>query len=291
MENKGSKAKVLLVGAGGALGSEIGKQLQKMGYFVRGLCLNAQEQKEAESYTDEQRIGNAAEADQIYGIAEGMDIVCSALGNSLNIFDTSSDGFQKVDVLGNANVLTEALKANVKRFVYVSMYDAEKNQYAEVPRVHHQFAERVRHSGLSYTIVQPVGLFTGFMNLVKLAQKTKILPQLGDGHWKTNPIHPADLGQLIAENIEDGPEELPAGGPEVYTRAEINEMIIKLAVPEATLVAVPRWLASLGMLPFPLLATTLYDKLEFFYKVSTQPEVAPKLGKKTLPEWLKSIHS
>lgn len=276
--------KVLVAGATGVLGQEVVKQLKEAGYWVRALSRTKEAGEELVGLADNIFLGNPLDASSLTGLCLDIDIVFSCMGKSLSLFTESPHSFYEVDYLGNKNILLEALKSKVSRFVYVSVFNASQRMDLEFARAHELFAEELRFSTLSYSIINTVGLFTGFQDLLRVA-RMGFIPTIGDGEAKTNPIHPADLAEICIQNLEEGEKEIEVGGPQTFSRNEIAQMACVAANCRGNL-HIPKTIAGLGMLFLPFFNHThLYDKLAIFKQVMTQDEVAPSFGKRLLGDY------
>src|SRR6185436_20632734 len=70
-------------------------------------------------------------------VCDGVDAVISCAGASMNINDFSDrKSFQDVDYRGNLNLLIEAKRACVQKFVYVSLANAGELLQTEYAAAH-----------------------------------------------------------------------------------------------------------------------------------------------------------
>ena len=282
--------KVLVAGATGMLGYEVVKQLKAAGYWVRALSRNKERAEKLVGLADNVFLGDPLDSSTLSGLCADIDIVFSAMGKSMSLFNHSTPGFYEVDYLGNRNILLEVLKSGTSRFVYISVHKAAEKMAFEYSRAHELFADELRRSPLSYTIIEPVGLFSGLQDMLLLAQKGLIFT-LGKGLNKTNPIHPQDLAELCVEKLEKGEKELAVGGPQVLSRTEIAQLACVSCGCKAN-IHIPVTLTDFSMLFLPFVNHHgLYDKLAFFRHVLTHDEVAPAYGSQLLGEYFQNTAS
>jgi nucleoside-diphosphate-sugar epimerase len=108
--------KVLVTGATGFLGSYLTRALIKRGDTVRILARNAERAGQLQAAGAEVRLGDLNDPASIRGLADGMETVFhlarSATAASMQAFD-------RMDVAGTEQLLSEAKRAGVQRFVYV----------------------------------------------------------------------------------------------------------------------------------------------------------------------------
>ncbi len=109
--------------------------------------------------------------------------------------------FYEVDYEGNMNLLAEAKKAAVKRFVYVSLANAGNLRQTEYADAHEKFVDELRASGLKHTVVRPTGFFGFHLEILKFASKGRGLV-IGSGDHSTNPIHEADVAAAYVFALE-----------------------------------------------------------------------------------------
>ncbi len=257
-----SEKSILVAGASGALGIELLKLLRKEDLSVRGLTRSKEGAKKVEGLSTEVwQVDAAKDPDLIKGITKGITTVISALGESVSMFTRSQDTYYESNYLANKALLQDALDNNVKRFVYVSIKGADTLPQYKIPNTHKLFEDDLINSGINYTIIRPVGFFSGLNDLVIMG-KRKIIPVIGTGKSLTNSIHHKDLAEVVLSFIYTGPKVVEVGGPEVHTRKEMAAMAAEKT--GALLIHVPVWLAKLGSKPPKLFAKNLGENLSYF---------------------------
>lgn len=280
-----SKEKILIAGATGALGMEIIKELHQKNYVLRGLTRSTKRNEELERLTNDVFIGDASEAD-VDGITKGVSTVISALGKSVSLFTPSDETFFEADFLANKNILDDALKNNVKRFIYVSIKGADSKEEYDVAKAHKMFEDYLKASGINYTIIRPVGFFSGLNDLAIIA-KRKLIPVVGSGEAKTNSIHHKDLAKAVVGFLDEGPEVTEIGGPKIHTRLEMAEMIKEKIGGE--ILKVPEPLAELGVEMENIFSRQVHNKLDYFKFVTTHDMIAEPHGSITFREYLDGL--
>lgn len=277
---------ILVAGITGALGAEVARQLRAQGKSVRGLVRDPKRMP-ADLAGCSTHIGDALKPETLKGVAEGIETVFSCLGAPVSSKASAGwDSFTAVDVPANLALLDEAKRAGVKRFVYVSVFHSEKQKAVGYVAAHEAVAAAVEASGLSHAIVRPTGFFSALAELLELAKKGP-LPSFRGGVAKSNPIHEGDLAQLCAEAVLGGPDDVPCGGPEVFTRKEMNALAFAaVGKPEKSMDA-PLWglkLAAMGAAPFH---PRLSQLLEFLASLSEEDLVAPVRGTRKMGDYFK----
>lgn len=281
------KKKVLLAGASGALGLEILKLLHEQGIEVRALVHSADGADKVSGYTQDIWKADASQGNEnIKDITKDVSIVISALGKSVSLFTNRGKSFMENDFYANSNVLDDAVKNGVERFVYVSIKGAEKALEYEVAKSHKMFEDALEASGINYTIIRPVGFFSGLNDLAIMA-KRKLIPIIGDGHARTNSIHQKDLAKVVVKQLHDGPDLMEVGGPLVHTRIEMAKMIERKI--GGKVVQVPEKVAEWGMFLPELVDDSISAKLKYFKFVTTNDMIGEKHGEITFEEYLNGL--
>ncbi|MDF9798242.1 nucleoside-diphosphate-sugar epimerase [Catalinimonas alkaloidigena] len=277
--------KVLIAGASGVLGLEVLKQLQDHPeYWVRGHIRDAAKRKAILPYCDEVVLADARQPEQLKGICDDIEIVFSTIGKSVSLFAPEAGNFVDLDFRGNLNLLEEAKKAGVSRFVYTSIYGSETSPNLMQGWTQEMFAQNLMHTKLSHTIIKPVGMFSGLNDLIIMA-KSGILMTPGNGKCLTNAIHPKDLASFCINHLQNGPQVAEVGGPEIHSRNEVMKMVAEATHTRLTM-NIPLWIVKPGLMLVRLLNKNLYDKLSYFTYITTHDMVAPRYGKLTFKEYL-----
>ena len=281
------KEKILLAGASGALGFEVLKLLHKQNLDIRALVHSQDGEEKVSQYTKDIWKADASEGNEkIKDITKDISIVVSTLGKSVSLFTNRGKSFMENDFYANSNVLDDAVKNGVKRFIYVSIKGAEKALEYEVAKTHKMFENALEASGLDYTIIRPVGFFSGLNDLAIMA-KRKVIPIVGDGDCKTNSIHQKDLAKVVVDHLREGPPMKEVGGPLIHTRREMAEMIKERI--GGQIIPVPEKLADWGMFLPELVDDDISAKLKYFKFVTTNDMIGEQHGEITFEQYLQSL--
>ncbi|GHA29282.1 3-beta hydroxysteroid dehydrogenase [Salinimicrobium marinum] len=281
--------KVLVAGASGALGLEISKILKSRNIPIRALVHSSDGASKVSPYTSDIYRADASEgSSEIKDITQNVTTIVSAMGKSVSLFSGNENSFMENDFFANNNLLDDAVKNGVKRFVYVSIKgaDAEEAREFEVAKAHRKFEEALQASGLDYTIVRPVGFFSGLNDLAIMA-KRNVIPIIGEGKAKTNSIHQKDLATFVMQYLNEGPETIEVGGPLIHTRLEMAEMIKEKI--GGQILKVPEKLAELGMFLPEMVSDNISSKLEYFKFVTSNDMIGEKTGSITFQQYLDDL--
>jgi len=169
----------------------------------------------------------------------------------------SDAAFHESNVNGTEHLLEAAAQAGVQRFIFVSTIAVNFGNLEGYPYARSKKAAEaaVSASGLDWTIVRPtLVLGPAAPNLEKLAGLAglPVVPQLGGGGVRLQPIDARDLAQMLLDVARQGPvgEILEVGGPEVLTMkaflARIRTARGKGPAPSVPIPLFPvRWAAGL----------------------------------------------
>lgn len=275
----------MVAGASGSLGLEVIKKLRQKGVPLRALDRSQEKAEMLRPYTDDVVIADATNAAELQGVFEDIEVLFSAVGQSVSLF-TKGESFEKIDYGVNENLINAAVAAGVRRIVYVSIKGADAASGLTLADVHKRVEDLLKLRNINHTVIRPVGLFSGLNDLVIMGKQGAI-PIPGSGKHKTNPIHQEDLAQVVVDVMFEGPQVLEAGGPEVFTRNQIAQMVYEKT--GGRIMHIPEMLIEPGLLFIKYVDENIKDKLEFFKYVSTNDMVAPQYGKITFMDYLKNL--
>jgi uncharacterized protein YbjT (DUF2867 family) len=223
----GINMRILLAGATGTIGRYVLRILNnKENISVIPLVRDVKKLDDMGIEFKEVRRVDLADKDSILGCCSDIDVVISAVGLE---GPYSRMTYDQVDYEGNLNLLKEAVRARVRKFIYVSVVKADSDDSVPLLNAKHKFENELKQSGLAYAILRPSEYYKDIYNVFyKMAQAGKIT-LVGDGNTKLNPIHPEDVARNIVDCIisKYGVHEI--GGPKTYTYNELAELMFNLA--------------------------------------------------------------
>ncbi|HET7232403.1 MAG TPA: SDR family oxidoreductase [Longimicrobium sp.] len=278
--------RVLVAGASGQLGRHVVDELRRRGYRVRAL---SRRPERLTGPVDEAVRGDLLDPASLGAACEGVDVIFSCAGSSMDLNDLRDRrGPLEVDWGGNRNLLAAARGAGVRRFVYVSVFGGQAMRHLEYTDAHERFVDELAGSGIDHAIIRPTGFFSFFGEITKMARRGRGIV-IGSGEARTNPIHEADLALVCADAVAAGPREVPAGGPETLTRAEIVRVAFRALGREPRLTRVPPgFFRAAGAVTKPL-NRRLAALLAFGAEVSQVDCVAPAHGTHRLEDFFRTF--
>ncbi len=232
--------RVFIAGGTGYIGTHVVKQLINDGYSVR-LFLR----KGSESNLDKPILENA---ELMYGdineqhlpnnALEGCDAVIYLIGILRE--STSRDiTYELAHVHGVRLIHEQAVSSRVKRWIHISANGVRPDTEKGYIRTKYIAEEFIKAQALDYTIIRPSIVFgdetastINFTNTVKgIAEMLPfVVPVIGNGRYKFQPVHVDDLSKAISMIITDPTtyhKTYTACGAETITYNQIVDTIIK----------------------------------------------------------------
>ena len=218
--------KIFLTGSTGFVGEEILDRLLKANHRVRCLVRDPSRLKRSDEV--EVVTGDVTKPENLEGKITGSDAVIHLVGIIREI-PSKQLTFEYVNFKGTCNVVDEAQKAGVKKFVFISALGAREDAVACYHKAKYRAEEHLKKSGLKYTIFRPsliygprdksINMFAGMVRTLPL------VPVIGKGQYKQQPVSLQNLAEGIVKAIS--PEEYidkiyEVGGPE---KMEYNTVI------------------------------------------------------------------
>lgn len=185
--------------------------------------------------------------DSVAAAVQGADIVINLVGV---LAESGAQSFDAVQAKG-AETIAQAAAAAGARLVHVSAIGADLNSGSAYARSKAEGEQAVLAAVPSATIFRPSVVFgqeDQFTNrFAALARAMPILPLIGGGETKLQPVYVGNLAAAIADATEG---KLHAGaiyeigGPDVMTLREVQELILKIIERQRLLVPLPFPLAT-----------------------------------------------
>jgi uncharacterized protein YbjT (DUF2867 family) len=243
--------RVLVTGGTGVIGEGLLPALVGAGHTVRLLSRGAEGAARRWPPEVEPFAADVTDVSSLRGAAED----CGAVVHVTGIVDEAPPAltFERVNVQGTRNVLAEAARAGLKRFVYVSSLGAERGR-SGYHRSKFKAEELVRASAFDWLILRPGNVYGPgdevVSTLLKLVRALPAVPVIDAGNQPFQPVWYEDLGRAILRAVETPTlrrETLELAGEETTTTSDIIERLSGITGRSVTRVPVPSFLASLGV--------------------------------------------
>jgi uncharacterized protein YbjT (DUF2867 family) len=270
--------RVLVAGATGYLGRFVCRELKSRGFFVRALARSAAKLDGLWEVSDEIINGEVIQPETLEQVCDGIDVVFSSIG-----ITRQKDGltFRDVDYQGNKNLLDVAVRAGVRKFVYVSAFNGKNLRHLDIVAAHEDFVDELKASGICYTVLRPTGYFSDIGEVLKMARKGRVW-LIGSGEHRVNPIHGADLAVTCADAVDGYELEIDVGGPQTLTWNDAATLAFEVLNKPARVSHVPALLMWAVVRLVRFFNHHQGELLAFFTTMATTDVVAPATGTHTL---------
>ena len=267
--------KILLAGATGYLGSHIAKELAESTYDLRVIARSPDKLLQRGIQVEDLFHAEITRPELLKGCCSGIDTVISTVG-----ITRQKDGltYLDVDYQANLNLLNEARKSGVRKFIYVSVLNGENLRHLKICDAKERFVEQLEKSGLEYCVVRPNGFFSDMSEFYAMAENGRIYI-FGSGEQKTNPIHGEDLAVICTDAIVGNDRVINVGGPETLTYNEIAGIAFEVAGNKSKITRIPDWVRKTILnLVRTFTSSRFYGPVEFFLTVTAIDMIAPEHG-------------
>ncbi|HZZ68432.1 MAG TPA: complex I NDUFA9 subunit family protein [Phenylobacterium sp.] len=225
---------VTVFGGSGFIGAQAVRQLAKAGWRIRVAVRNP-----AKAY-----------AMRLHGDVGQIDIVQANIRNepslrralsgataAVNLVgvmkETGRQGFQALQAMGARNVATAAKAQGVGRVVQVSAIGADANSQSKYACTKAQGEAAVREIYPDAVIVRPSIVFGQeddfFNRFAAMAQVSPVLPLVGGGETRFQPVFVGDVGKALAyAAVAPGAagQTYELGGPATFSFRQLMELLL-----------------------------------------------------------------
>jgi uncharacterized protein YbjT (DUF2867 family) len=220
--------------------------------------------------------GDLTRPETLDAAVAGVQTVIHAAAITANEQEPYPGAYLAVNQRGTENLLVAAHKAGVNRLVVMSGLGTRPAADGSYMATRQGMEEAARQSGMPYVILQPSVLFGDRAPFVEalagLARAFPVVPVLGGGDLKFQPIWIEDLATCLLKAVEDETldgRSIPLGGSEYATLREIQETISKVLGKRRLMVPLPLPVARVqarvmsALLPRPPLTPATLELFSF----------------------------
>jgi len=205
---------------------------------------------------------NVRNPEQVAAAVHGATGVVNLTGV---LFSRGRQNFTAVHVEGAATIAAAARGAGAASLVHISAIGADGDAKSNYAASKGEGERRVREAFPDATILRPSLVFGPeddfFNRFAALARVLPILPLIGGGHTKFQPVFVGDVAAAVLSALSDTStrgQTYELGGPTVYTFKELMQLILRATCRRRLLLPVPFSIATLQafflqFLPKPLL--------------------------------------
>jgi len=220
---------ILVTGGTGFVGSHVIRRLRQEHLPVRAVVRKPSKAAGLEDLGVETVPGDIADSASLEAAAQGCERVVHLVGI---IQEGRGFTFRSVHVEGTRNVLAAARKAGVQHFFHQSALGTRATARSEYHRTKWEAEQLVQASGIPCTILRPSLIYgSGDQFTLRLAEairRSPVLPVIGSGQSKVQPIYIDDLASCIVKAAQGDAyfdKIYEIGGPEQLTYEEVTKAI------------------------------------------------------------------
>jgi NADH dehydrogenase len=243
---------VLVTGGTGFVGREVVRQLRNSGHRVYLLARDPESRGTRDvslQYGAKVRPGNVLDPASLKAACDGMEAIIHLVGIISEVGDQT---FENVHGHGTQNMIFAAQDAKVRRFVHMSALGTRPNAASRYHQSKWSAEERVRRSGLGWTIFRPSIIYgpgDGFVNLfATISRLSPVVPVIGSGRARFQPVPVKIVGAAFVKALlqpEAVGETYDLCGDESLTLNEIVDEILAVTKRRRLKLHVPTGLAWL----------------------------------------------
>jgi uncharacterized protein YbjT (DUF2867 family) len=230
--------------------------------IVKRLCQEGATLRVAVRHPDrvDTLIKSIASGRAIPAVADVRDssTVAAAIGGSESVVNAVSAYVEKggvtytaVHVHGAGNIATACQQQRVARLVHISGIGADPASQSKYIRARGFGELAVRKAYPPVTVLRPSVMFAvdeGLLSVLgKLVQTAPIIPLIGGGRTRLQPVHVNDVAEAVYQSLRK-PDAVgktyELAGPEVYTLREILDLVLTRNGRLSHLISIPFALAS-----------------------------------------------
>lgn len=243
---------ILVTGGAGVLGSRLVHGLVAKGESVRVLTLPGDPYvSRLDGLGCEIAYGDITDAASLKNVFDGINSVYHL---AAIIIPPDIQTLRRINVDGTANVVNGALKSGVGHFVYVSSVSAADPGDSEYARSKIDAESVVRdQTFMQFTIVRPTLIYDSrggqeFLMFLHSLLKFPIVPFVGRGKAKKNPVHSEDIvkGLLaIANNDRSYGKTYNFSGGEEISMWDLADLMVRTVGRKKVFIPIPIFMCRL----------------------------------------------
>ncbi|MCA1438778.1 complex I NDUFA9 subunit family protein [Ensifer sp. IC4062] len=243
---------VTIFGGSGFVGRHVVRALAKRGYRIRVAV------RRPDLAGHLQPLGNVGQISFVQAnlryrksidrAVEGADHVINCVGI---LFQRGRNTFDAVQDFG-ARAVAEAARAAGATLTHISAIGADAKSESSYARTKGRAEAAILETLPEAIILRPSIIFgpeDGFFNkFAEMARFSPVLPLIGGGHTKFQPVYVTDVAEAVARAVDGKVEKgkiYELGGPQVLSFRECLELMLKTIDRKRHLVSLPFGVASL----------------------------------------------
>ena len=255
---------VLVIGATGTLGRQIARQALDAGHQVRCMVRSPRKAAFLQEWGCELTRGDLLEPDSLDYALEGQEAVIDAATARATDPGSSYD----VDWTGKLNLLNACERAGVRRFVFVSLLDAEKHRDVPLMDIKYCTEQALIGSDFDYTILRCVAFMQGLISQVAIPVLENQTVWVSGTPTPIAYMNTQDVARFAVAALarpETVRQAFPVVGPQAWSSGEITQLCEKFSGKSARVFRVRPFLLRLmqGVASFFEPAVNVAERLAF----------------------------
>lgn len=194
--------KIFIAGGTGFVGGHLTRELLKRGHNPR---LLVHKRGPGDKDGVEQVEGDVTRPESFVQALNGCDAAINLVG-IIREFPSRGMTFERLHVQATANVLAAAKEAGVGRYLQMSSLGTRPGAVSAYHKTKFRAEELVRESPLDWTILRPSVVYgprDTFVNMLAgQLRLSPVMPVIGDGRYRLQPIHADDVARCFALSLE-----------------------------------------------------------------------------------------
>ncbi|HUZ89050.1 MAG TPA: NAD(P)H-binding protein [Candidatus Acidoferrales bacterium] len=182
----------------------------------------------------------------------GIEVVIHTAALVANNREPYRGAYDQANRIGTQNLMAAAAQAGVARIVLLSGLGTHPAAPGSYMATRYGMEQAVRESGIAHVILQPSVLFGEGAEFVaalaRLTQRLPVIPLLGGGRVRFQPLHVQDLLTCLDRAVHDRSllgRSIELGGAEQLTFKEVLEAICRAQGRRRLLLPLPLWAARI----------------------------------------------
>jgi nucleoside-diphosphate-sugar epimerase len=243
--------RILVTGGTGIIGQQTVGSLLRRGHEVTLVSRNAARDAERFGAGVVAWPATVTEPEAVAGSSDRCDVVIHIAGIARE--EPPELTFERVNVEGTRNLLREAARSGVRRFVYVSSLGADRG-VSDYHRSKRASEELVRQYAGEWVIVRPGNVYGAgdevLSTLLEWVRTSPVVPVIGTGAHVFQPIWCGDVAAAfvaVAEREDVVGRVLQIAGPDRTTLDDMLDRLVRLTGRRPVRVPVPAAAVSAGI--------------------------------------------
>jgi uncharacterized protein YbjT (DUF2867 family) len=244
---------VTIFGGSGFVGSHVVRALAKEGRRIRVAVRRPWRAYKLRLLGDVGQIeivqASVRVPDTVGRALEGAEAAVYAVGA---LYESGAQDFASLHAEGPRVVAEASASLGLRRLVLVSAIGADPHAASKYARTKGQGEAAARETVPSLTILRPSVVFGPedqfFNRFAAMATVSPVLPLIGGGHTRMQPVFVADVARAAATALADAATEgrtYELGGPGVHSFRELMQLMLLVIGRDRTLLPIPWDLARL----------------------------------------------